>query len=263
MESELRDLVGEPTRITRLAAGLVSAGGPVFSRRGYLLFSDTGAGKILRWQDGAVSSYRDGAVEPRGLTFDHQGRLLVCEKGRLVRVEKNGSVTGLAGGSRGPAVRDPTDVVYAIDANIYFCDGAAVYRVHRDGRVLPASRDCERPVGVALSPNQQALYVTDAGRKAVQAYAINPDGALAAGRVFASLEDDSPGGLKTDESGRVWVAGARGVTVFSSDGKPLGAIPFPEPLTNLNWAEGFRNLIVTSRTSVYRMEARVDGTRTY
>jgi gluconolactonase len=97
----------------------------------------------------------------------------------------------------------------------------------------------------------------------VQAYAIDSEGALAAGRGFASLDDGSPGGLKTDEGGRVWVAGARGLTVFTSDGKQLGVIPFPEPLTNLNWAEGFRNLIVTSRTSVYRMEARVNGTRTY
>ena len=244
-------------KLTRLTKGLVAASGPVYSRRGYLLFCDAGAGKILKWENGAVTVFRDASNSARGLTFDHQGRLLVCEKGRLTRIEKNGAVTVIAG-----KLQDPLDVVFAIDGNIYFCDGA-LYQVQRDGKVRVASRDCERPVGVALAPNQQTLYVTDAKRNNVQAFRINADGALEKGRIFADTPAGGLGGLKTDEDGRVWVALTGGLAVFSREGKPGDMVPVPETPTSLAWGEGFRNIFVTSQSSVYHIEARVNGTRTY
>src|SRR5205823_4666031 len=109
----------------------------------------------------------------QALTFDHQGRLLVCEKGRLTRIEKNGAVTVIAGKSQTPSLQEPLDAVYAIDGNIYFCDRAALYQVQRDGRVRVASRDCERPAGLALAPNQQMLYASDTKRNNLQVFRIN------------------------------------------------------------------------------------------
>ena len=53
-----------------------------------------------------------------GLTFDHQGRLLACEKGRVTRTEKDGKITTLA--EKGLNV--PNDLVYSIDGSIYFSD---------------------------------------------------------------------------------------------------------------------------------------------
>src|SRR5688500_19604963 len=48
---------------------------------------------------------------------------------------------------------------------------------------------------VALSPNQQKLYVADSKRRLVQAYDIAADGALRNSRQFAECRGD---GLKTD-----------------------------------------------------------------
>src|SRR6266705_2584680 len=124
MQLDLKGLV-----VTRLTTGVVAASGPVYSRRGYLLFCDAGAGKILKWENAAVTVFRDASNSARALTFDHQGRLLVCEKGRLTRIEKNSAVTVIAG-----KLQNPLDVVFAIDGNIYFCDAAALYQVQRDGR---------------------------------------------------------------------------------------------------------------------------------
>ncbi len=231
-----------------------SASGPVFGRRGYLLFCDAEADAIYKWREGTRSIFRQPSNRARALTFDHQGRLIVCENGRVARSEKDGAVTALADGS-------PVDAVYAIDGNIYYCDRATVYRIGRDKKVTVASRDCRAPAAVALSANQQKLYVSDSAGAAVRVYDIASDGSLNQGRAFAAVT--SPGSLKTDEGGRVWVIGSQEIHVFGRDGVELGTVPLPEKPTGLNWGEGFRDAIVTTATSVYKVKAKTSGTRTF
>src|SRR5262245_22380245 len=98
----------------KIAGGLGQAAGPVFNRRGYLLFCDVKAERILKWERGNVTTYREKSSGARALTFDHQGRLLACETKRVTRTEKDGRITVLADGLNAPA-----DVVYAIDGSIY------------------------------------------------------------------------------------------------------------------------------------------------
>ncbi len=256
MEPELKAVLGEAPKVTRVVTGFASASGPVFSRRGYLLFCDAAAAKILKWEDGAMTVFREAGNGARALTFDHQGRLLACEKNRVTRIEKNGTITVLS-----PA-REPSDVVYAIDGSIYFSDAAGVHMLKRGGGAGTLSRDCERASSVALSPTQQVLYVVGSGR--VCAFAIRSSGSLEKPSVFADVSARGLTGLKTDEDGRVWVAaGAEGVLVFSREGKRLGNVDVPEPVSGLTWGEGFRNLFVTTPSSIYRIEARANGTRTF
>ncbi|MDQ6707712.1 MAG: SMP-30/gluconolactonase/LRE family protein [Acidobacteriota bacterium] len=246
--------------IARIVTGTKSASGPVFSRRGYLLFCDAEADAIYKWQEGTPTVFRQPGNRARALTFDHQGRLIVCETGRVARIEKDGATTVLA-----RTMRDPVDAIYAIDGNIYFCDEAAVYRIAggkaRGGKVTVASRDCRKPVAVALSANQQMLYVSDAAAGSIRVFGIERTGALENGRLFAAVA--SPGTLKTDEDGRVWVLGPQASLVFSRDGVELGTVPLPEKPTGLNWGEGFHDAIVTTATSVYKVRANTNGTRTF
>jgi gluconolactonase len=100
----------------------------------------------------------------------------------------------------------------------------------------------------------------------VRIFDIAADGGLRSGRIFADLKSDLPGapdGLKTDEAGNVWVAAAGGIWVFDAAGEHLGTIPTPEPPSNCCWGEGFRNLYITARTSVYKVQTSVPGTRTF
>jgi gluconolactonase len=241
----------------KIGGGFDSTAGPVFSRRGYLLFSDRN--RILKWERDRISVFRANSNRARGNTFDHQGRLLTCEDSRVTRTEKNGTITVLARG-----VKAPHDVVYAIDGSIYFSDPPAgtVYQVTRHGGLRAAARDCERPAGVALAPNQRRLYVTDSAQSNVRVYDIAGDGALTGGRIFCAT-GTSPGGLKTDESGSVWIASAAGIRRFHAAGRAMEAIPLPEEAGNCNWGEGFRDLYVTAGGSLYRIRAAVNGTRTY
>ena len=136
----------------KIVSGYRAAAGPVFSRRGYLLFSDVPASRILKWERGAVTVFREDSHGAKANTFDHQGRLLTCETGRVTRTEKDGKITVLASG-----VKEPADLVYAIDGSIYFSDPPAgmVYQITRKGELRTASRASQNPVGVAMAPNQQ------------------------------------------------------------------------------------------------------------
>lgn len=242
----------------KVATGFRSTEGPVFSRRGYLLFSDVPANRIMRWEKGAVSVFRENSNGARGLTFDHQGRLLACERNRVTRTEKDGRIVSLA------AAKGPRDVVYAIDGSIYFSDPAAggVYQIPRGGTVRAVARDCEKPGGVALAPNQQRLYVADTAHANIRVYDVAPDGTLRNGRVFGGAPGVA-GGLKTDEAGDVWAAGPAGVLHFDPEGRFVKAIAIPEAAGNLNWGAGFRDLYLTAQSSVYKLATRAPGTRTY
>jgi gluconolactonase len=266
-------VVGSPPKIEKVATGFAYTGGPVFSRRGYLLFSDVRAERILQWEGGIGKPFREKSNAANGLTFDHQGRLLTCERDRVTRTEKDGSITVLATAFEGVRLINPHDLVYAIDGSIYFsviqsaiAENPAVYQISRKGELRLASRECTRPSGVALAANQQKLFIADTDQHNVRVFEIQGDGSLRNGRTFCEMKGDAaggPDGLKTDESGNVWVAGPGGIWVFDAEGKLLGTVTLTETPSNCAWGAGFRNLYVTARTSVYRIETKVSGTRTY
>ncbi|MBI3680745.1 MAG: SMP-30/gluconolactonase/LRE family protein [Acidobacteria bacterium] len=255
-------------KVERVAGGFGFVEGPVFSRLGFLLFSDMNKNRILRWERGKLAVFRENSNRSNGLTFDHQGRLLACEQNRITRTEKNGVITVLASGG----LEAPNDLVYAIDGSVYFSDlpKGRVYQITRErtgvggtanrGTVRVVADDCAGPNGVALSPNQQELYVVDSRKKQIRVYPIAPDGSLKNGRDFAPMEGD---GVKTDEMGNVWVAAGAGVAVFDARGEMLGMVKIPESPSNLNWGSGFRGLYITAGTSVYSVATKVHGTRTY
>jgi gluconolactonase len=261
-------LIDGKAEIRQVVSGFGFTEGPVFSRRGFLLFSDIPNEKILRWERGQLSVFRERSNKANGLTFDHQGRLLTAEGGgRVTRTEKNGTVTVLAQ----EGLQAPNDLVYAIDGSVYFTDlrGGRVYQITRErsgvggapprGEVRQAA-ETPAPNGVALSPNQQRLYVADVKLNAVKRYEIAADGRLGEAGDFAPLRVD---GLKTDEAGNVWMASGESVIVYSAAGQHLGSITPPERPSNCCFGEGFRGLYITARTSVYHVPTRVSGTRTF
>src|SRR3984957_18849696 len=154
MPGELDRLMAAHAAPEKVADGFGFAQGPVFSRRGYLLFSDSVTGRIMKWEERKVSVFRENCIASSGLTFDHQGRLVACERGRVTRTEKDGKIMVLADGPY-----TPKDAVYAIDGSIYFSDAvstlasSAIYQITRKGEMRSVSRDCELPGGVALAPN--------------------------------------------------------------------------------------------------------------
>ena len=291
LDSSFAEVVELDAPITKVVSGFEFTEGPVFSRIGFLLFSDLPSQRILKFTlriggdgpaDGELSVFREQSNRANGLTFDHQGRLLTCETGtgRVTRTEKNGDIAVLAERHDGRRLCSPNDLVYMIDGSVFFSDMPrpdqqlgpeytgypAIYQITPKGQVRLATREPERGNGVALDPKQQILYVADSARQTIWAFDIGADGSLAQGRVLTELGSDSPGnadGLKTDEAGNVYCTGGGLISVFTKEGKPLGTIEPPETPSNLCWGPGFRGLYITARTSVYYVPTEIPGTRTF
>ncbi len=123
------------------------------------------------------------------------------------------------------------------------------------------------PTGLALSPKQNLLFVSDAQDNRIWSFPFNHDGSLLEGSLFAHMNSATPGpagGLKTDEAGRVYCAGPGGIWVFNDSGRHLGTICLPEAPSNLGWGdEEYDALYITAETSLYRLPMKSPGTQTY
>ncbi len=262
-----------------VAEGFGFTEGPVWHRRGSLLFSDIPNGRIHRWRDGEVSVYREPSGGSNGLTFDEQHRLVACHHElRCVTRETAHEPLPIATHFEGKRLNSPNDVVVRSDGRIFFTDPpygineervalgiapikpelpfSGVYTVAPQGALALLIDDFDRPNGLALSPDERTLYVADTSRMHVRAFDVDREGALTNGRVFAEMrEDGRADGMKVDREGRVYVC-ARTVQVFAPDGKPLGVIDCPRSPANCAWGGDGRDFYITARTGVYRM--RVD-----
>ncbi len=279
MPDNLERLVGATPKIEKVVDGMFATEGPAYSRAGFLLFSDVQARRIMKWDHESVTAFRTDSNRSNGLTFDRLGRLLACEAGRVTRTEHDGRITVLADQFEGKGLNIPNDLVYAIDGSIYFSDlrfrnpppnpartdFSALYRITPQGKLRVASRDCVRPNGMALTANQQKLYLADSGPRTLWVYDIASDGALKNGRLFADMSSGRgvPDGLKTDEEGNIWVAGPGGIWIFNARGDRLGIVALPATPTNCCWGGDFRDFYATAHGSVYRIATNVNGTRTY
>ena len=272
--NSLEDIVERGAKVDKVLSGFQFTEGPVFSRLGFLLFSDIPANRIYKYIPGQPQEvFRENSNGANGLTFDHQGRLLTCEgtAGRVTRTEKDGKITVLA-----DKLNAPNDLVYGIDGSIYFTDlrrrdapaeapPNAIYQITRKGEVRRVVTDMGRANGVALSANQLTLYAADSERQNIKAYEVAPDGSLIRVRVVADMKYAKPGGpdgLKTDERGTLYAVGHGGVWVFN-DGRHIGTIETPEKPANCAWGDGYRTLYITAQTSIYKIRLKATGTRTF
>ena len=85
--------------IEKVDAGFRFTEGPVWSREGFLLFSDVPNNQIRKLTPGERSVvFRDNSNGANGNTYDAQGRLYTCESKtrRVVRMDKKGKMEVLA-----------------------------------------------------------------------------------------------------------------------------------------------------------------------
>ena len=263
--------------------------GPVwFADHECLLWSDIPANRINRLTaDGKVSVFRADSNHTNGNTRDRQGRLVSCEHSsrRVTRTEIDGAITVLAESFEGKPLNSPNDVVVKSDGTIWFTDPDYGLRLHKPGGVKQQARDnvfrldaatgaltavatdFDKPNGLAFSPDEKSLYVADSaitdgpGRNShIRRFAVNADGSLSGGEVFATTVG-IPDGMRVDVEGNVWASAGAKIDVYAPDGKLLGQIVnFPAPVTNLTFGGRERDRIyVTAGGSLFAVGVAVDG----
>lgn len=266
-------------KVEKLAGGYRFTEGPVWSREGFLLFSDVPNNRVVKWLPGVgVQTYRDNSAGTNGNTFDIQGRLISCESRnrRVVRKKKDGEWEVLADKYEGKRLNAPNDIVVRKDGHIYFTDPAfgeqiegreldfyGIYHITPKGELSLVAKPKGRPNGVTLSPNGRILYVSNSDERAVYAYDLDGAGKATNERVFLKDIDGPPDGIRTDEKGNLYVT-ANELAIYSAQGKLLRSIEFAETPRNCAFGDpDFQTLYVTALTSVYRIRLTVKGAIPY
>jgi gluconolactonase len=292
---------GAPPRadLEVVAEGFEFTEGPVWSPDGALLFSSPNTNSIYRLDPSLrkVTLFRPKSgysgtdvgryIQPgsNGLTFDPQGRLVICQHGnrRVLRVNPHGDTTVIADAFEGRLLNSPNDVVCRSDGSVWFTDPpfgrpgmaddpdreldfSGVFRVSPDGDVALIDDALEGPNGIAFSPDERTLYVGnwDPAAKVVVRYELSEAGDVLDRAVLFDMTDapgeDAIDGIKVDVEGNLYVCGPGGIWVISPAGERLDLIELPEAPHNLAFGgDDAQDLYVTALTSVYRLRREVPG----
>ena len=299
MTEYLPGIVEPDQEAQRLATDFAFTEGPLWHPDGYWLFVDLRREPpvIHRMSPagGAPDIIREPSGGANGMTFDLQGRLLMCEgdNRRISRMEPDGTINVVADRWDGKRFHRPNDIVCRSDGSIYFTNPSGrvpeeeqeiewpgtIHRIAPDGAVELLAHDIDFPNGIAFSPDESTLYVSNTRKlgerpdqywdgevkpnQFIQAYDVAADGSLSNSRVFgdmASAEDGVPDGMKVDAEGRVYCTGSGGVWVFAPDGEHLGIIRVPEIPANCAFGgPDFKTMLFTARTSVYSLRMTTPG----
>lgn len=248
-----------------------------------VVWSDIPEDRLLRYDEtsGAVSVFEKPCGYHNGHTLDSQGRIIACEHGgrRISRLGFDGRWESIVDRFEGKRLNSPNDVVVKSNGSIWFSDpsygidtdyeghaatseiGACnVYRHDPvTGETAAVITGIPRPNGLAFSPNESILYVSDTGAthapghpRTILAFDVGKGGSLSGRRVFATSDAGFFDGFRVDTSGNVWSSCGDGVRVYAADGTLLGRINIPETVSNLCFGGPKRNrLYITAKTSLY------------
>jgi gluconolactonase len=223
---------------------------------------------------------------PNGMTLGHDGSLVVCEQGtraehaRISRVDpRTGQVDTLTDRWGGLRLNSPNDVTVRSDGTIWFTDpsygylqgfrpepqiGDYVYRYDpASGRLSVVADSFDKPNGLAFSPDEQTLYITDSGANqepgsyhvrrphCIIASDVQGGSHLGPGRLFAVTTPGFPDGIKVDLAGRVYASSFSGVQVFSQAGDLIGQIRLPGAVNFTFGGPGGEVLFITTDTAIW------------
>ena len=219
--------------VEQLGTGMRWAEGPVYFPEGrFLLCSDIPNNRLMKFDEvtSQFGVYKENVNYANGNTRDRQGRLITCEHSvtrRVVRTEKDGTMTVLADRFEGKRLNAPNDVVVKSDDTIWFTDPlfgingewegskatpeqatTNVYRIATDGTLTAVITDLMNPNGLAFSPDEKKLYVVEwkgTPHRSIWSFDVADDGSLS--NKTKLIDADGPGaldGFRVDRDGNLW-----------------------------------------------------------
>ncbi|RBK96818.1 SMP-30/gluconolactonase/LRE family protein, partial [Xanthomonas oryzae pv. oryzae] len=133
-----------------------------------------------------------------------------------------------------------------------------VYRLPPDGGALQCMVNLDHPNGLAFSPDERVLYVSqtpEGGPGAPEITALDwHDGALHNRRRFAVVPEGLPDGFCVDCQGWLWSSSGAGVCVFDSGGHVLGLVPTPHTASNCTFDLVQRRLFITGGSTLWLLD---------
>lgn len=302
MDSVAYKKLNSTSSIEVIAEGFTWSEGPVWvDALKSLLFSDVPENKIWRWSEkDGLKLY----LEPSGYTGEGfwskepganglmlhpaNGSLVMCQHGnRSVSLmdatldEPQAKFITLAGAFNNRLLNSPNDLVFDKAGNLFFTDPPyglekqmedpkkeipfqGVYYVNLDGNVNLLLDTVTRPNGIALSPDEKILYVTnsDPNKAYILAYELNPDKSIKKGGLFydttptvkAGQDRGVPDGMVVAKDGTIYTTGPGGVWVISSKGKVLAKIKTTQATSNCTLDSSEQYLYITADMYLMRVK---------
>jgi len=291
LDDRARALIDPEAELVRLTEGGIWAEGPVYlPAEDAVMYSDVRADRAMRWSEATGGEvWRAPNDNTNGNTLDREGRVLHCEHNnrRIARTEADGTRHGLVDRYDGRPLNSPNDIVVRSDGSIWFTDppygiilpeegtpapqeqpACFVFRFDPTSQELTAVSDfLVHPNGLAFSPDESRLYVSDTGGgmdpadpRHVVVFDVVDGQRLEGPRVFYEMETGVPDGFRVDIGGNVWTSAEDGIHVVGSDGILLARIRVPEVTANCVFGgpDG-RRLFIAASSSLYAIDTLTTG----
>lgn len=275
----VKSLTAPGGKVKPVASGLGLAEGPLWLPDGRLIVSDVAGEAVLVFNAaGENSDFRRPSNVANGHALDSDGSVVEAEAGDrthhglITRIAADGSVTVLADNFRGKRFNAPNDLIVKRDGTIWFTDPSfnqlfwseigfrGVYRLDPQTKAVTLlTKTLSEPNGIAFSPDEKTLYVSDSPTGRLYSFPVAADDTLGPGKEFGLGCD----GVGVDERGNVWASTCdHYVAITDPAGISIGKIAFPGTTTNLAWggADGKTLFVTTQEGGVYSLALTVSET---
>jgi gluconolactonase len=294
LDPALDTVIAPGTKIEKVATGFLFIEGPMW-RDGKLWFSDVKGDKVrtfdpktgkvtvvLKDSGGVKDASPNFFLGSNAMVTDKDGSILLTRMaiGTIERMDEKGGLKPFLSNYRGKRLNSPNDLVFTRDGALWITDPPfglpkmdadpkkqlkfnPVWR-YANGKLTPVITDMTAPNGIAFSPDEKTLYVSNSMPKMyIRAYDVGTGGRLTNPRELISFPPpnpaDVPDGMKVDSAGNLWATGPGGVRIITPQGKVLGQIVIPETVANVAFADDGKTVYLTGSTSLYRLHSVIPG----
>lgn len=298
LSPELDRIIDTTSRPEILASGFEWTEGPLWLQsQDMLIFSDIPNNVVYQWtEEDSIKLYlkpagytdttsgREGEQGSNGLLLDAAGNLVLCQHGdrRMARMEAPTGApapqfTTLADKYNGKRLNSPNDAVFNSQGDLYFTDPpyglekgyedpdreldiTGVYRLSTEGKLTLIIGDLTAPNGIAFSPDEKKLYVTNSGpgdEGFIMVYAMNSEGSAEDGTIFFRAPSGGGfDGMKVRQDGIVFATGPGGVYILTGEGEHLGTVLTGQATSNCAFDKSGDYLYITADDYLMRIRLK-------
>ena len=241
-----KKLINKNEKWQAVATGLNSPEGPAWNNKGTLYFSNCYGDWIGSITNGNLDTFLTASdstfQKTNGLVISDNGDIFACEYeiGKLIKITPNDkNVIVLSSGYNDTSFNRPNDLTFSTNGNLFFSDPKSYGKYKLDGRIFYYDFKLKEvklvadslafPNGLAISPLDKKLYVSESAKNRIVNFDIAKNGNLENKKEFINLPGGDPDGLEFDNKGNLFVAhfGAGTIFIISPKGKIIQKIKTP------------------------------------